>query len=333
MALILTPGQLARRSDFYHQMAQLNAAGLDLLRSLRHIEAHPPDRSYRPKLASLLQELSQGYLFTESLRRVGNWLPEFDLALLMAGEHSGRLDACFRVLAEYYTDRARMARQVIADMAYPVFLFHFAIAVFGLVKFFQSTSLIVPLLQALAILAPIYALTGFFIIAGQSSHGETWRSLVERVLSGVPVVGNARRSLAIARLSGALEALLNAGVTIIEAWEMAATASGSPALKRIVASWRPALQQGETPAQTVRQSGYFPEMFTSQYDSGEISGKLDETLRRLHAYYQEEGFRKMHFISQWVPRALYLIVAGLIGWWVIRFYVGYFNQIAHPGGF
>src|SRR6478609_10039631 len=121
MALIVTPSQLARRADFYHQLAQLNNAGVDLLRSLAQLQAHPPSSSYRRKIRFLLEELSQGFTFSEAVTRVSDWLPAFDIALLQAGEQSGRLDACFKVLANYYTDRARVARQVIMDLMYPVF--------------------------------------------------------------------------------------------------------------------------------------------------------------------------------------------------------------------
>src|SRR5204863_6974984 len=120
----------------------------------------------------------------------------------------------------------------------------------------------------------------------QSRHGESWRACIEYFLQPIPLLGKGRRCLAISRLAGALEALLSAGVTIIEAWELAATACGSPALRRTVIGWRPLVDGGQTPAEVVNTSNRFPELFANQYMSGEISRKLDETLRRLHQYYQ-----------------------------------------------
>ena len=49
--------------------------------------------------------------------------PPFDIALVQAGEHSGRLDAVFKLLAAYYNDRAALLRQMISDLAYPAFRF------------------------------------------------------------------------------------------------------------------------------------------------------------------------------------------------------------------
>src|SRR5207245_10047520 len=130
-----------------------------------------------------------------------HWLPEFDIALLQAGEHSGRLDACFRLLADYYNDRARLARQVIADLAYPAFLLHFAILTFLLVQFFSSPNWAYWFGAAFGALLTLYLLVAFGIYAAQSRHGETWRGWVESFLHPVPILGKARNSLALPSLA------------------------------------------------------------------------------------------------------------------------------------
>jgi type II secretory pathway component PulF len=156
---------------------------------------------------------------------------------------------------------------------------------------------------------------------------------MESLLRPVPVLGVARFYLSLARLSAALEALLGAGVSILQAWEMAATASGSPALRRTVIAWRGQVNAGATPAEVVTASHRFPELFSGQYASGEISGKLEETLGRLHQYYQEEGSRKMRAFAQWTPRGVYMLVALMIAFWVVRSWTAYFKMISNIGGY
>jgi type IV pilus assembly protein PilC len=226
--VLLVPSQFSRRADFYHQLGQLTSAGLGLVQGLEQLKRHPPSRSYRQPIQQLLDQLAAGYTFSESARRLGQWLPAFDLALLQAGEQSGRLETCFRLLADYYTDRARMARQLIADLAYPVILLHLAIFLFPFAQLFMSGNWLSYLAQTLGVLAPIYAVVFGVIYAAQSRHGESWRAWFESVLRPIPVLGTARHFLAISRLSAALGALLSAGVTIIEAWELAATGPRRP---------------------------------------------------------------------------------------------------------
>ena len=326
-AIIITPGQLTRRAELYHQISQLTVAGLPILRSLEQIERHPPSPAFRKPLRAAIYEINNGSTLTEALRHTGNWIPSFDIALLEAGERSGRLDACFRVLADYYTDRARMARQMISDLAYPLFLFHFAIFILPFADVFTGKiSLLVYALKTFGVLIPTYFIGALLLYAGQGKHGEAWRSFIERVLHPIPILGTGRRELALARLSMALEALINAGVSIVEAWELAATVSGSPQLRRTVFAWKPAVLAGQTPAEALAASGRFPDMFDNQYHTGEISGKLDETLKRMRQYYQEEGTRKIHAVSQWLPRFICLGIALMIAWHIVGFYSSLFSE-------
>ncbi len=332
MQVIFTPGQLARRSDFYYQLAQLTGAGLGVVGALKHLERSPPARSYRRPITQLLEQLADGQTLGDALIQVPGWLPEFDVALMTAGEKSGRLEACVGLLRDYYQERAQLARNIIGGLIYPAFLFHFAIFIFPFPKLFLSGDWGAYLRQVLMVLVPLYTIVGLIIFAGQSGHGAAWRSLVERLLRPIPMLGTARHYLALARLSAALEALLNAGVTVIEAWEMAARASGSFGLQRTVTAWRPRLDGGETPSEVVRTSRAFPELFASQYMAGEISGSLDDGLKRLQRYYQEEASRKLQNLSRWLPQIVYLAVVGMVVYRILQFWLGYFQTLQNVMG-
>jgi type II secretory pathway component PulF len=327
MPLIYTPRQCQGRADFYHQLGQLLAAGVTLVAGLEMLERSAPLRTDRPSLRRVLGTLKAGGTFSEALVGTGTWLPRFDIALLHAGEQSGRLPECLRLLSNHYTEQARLIRQTLTDLAYPLVLLHLAVFLFPFAQFFVSGNLAAYLGKTVGVLAPFYLLALGLIYAFQGRRSETWRAGVEQLLHPVPLLGTGRRALALARLASALEALLSAGVTIIEAWEIAALACGSPAICAAVARWEPRLRAGQTPAEAVRESGVFPEVFANLYQTGEVSGTLDDSLRSLSRYYQEEGSRKLHLVAQWAPRAFYLVIVLLIAFKIVSFWMGYFNQV------
>ena len=114
---------------------------------------------------------------------------------------------------------------------------------------------------------------------------------------------------------------------MIEAWEIAAAASGSPALRRVVQRSRTHLLNGRTPSEMVSANREFPPAFAALYHSGEISGSLDDSLRRSHAMFEEDGGRQM---KQFVFGLAGVFVAGVMlmaAWQIISFYMGYFQQI------
>jgi type IV pilus assembly protein PilC len=328
MPFLTTPRQFTQRAELFHQIAQLTSAGIPIIRALEQIKRSPPSRSYREPLQRLLDGLARGATMTESLQAL-DWLPAFDLALIGAGEKSGRLDACFRMLSDYYNDRARLIRQVISQLIYPTALIHFAACIFLIVLPFAHSqfSASLPLLfaRALLVLSPIYGAVALLVYATQSKHGENWRARIESVLRAVPLLGAARRYLALSRLAAALEALISAGVNIFEAWDLAAAASGSPALRRAVAAWKSKVTAGQLPSEAVHACRLFPETFASLYASGEISGKLDESLRNLHRLYGDDGTRKLHGFAQLTTRSVYLLVLLIIGYQIIKFYTGLYG--------
>ncbi|HEY3863536.1 MAG TPA: type II secretion system F family protein [Verrucomicrobiae bacterium] len=327
MPLIPTPRQLSRRGELYHQLAVLISAGLSVHQALEQLKRNPPDRALREKISQWLDHLSQGLTVAQAVQRMGQWMPSFDLALIDAGEQSGRLDASFKLLALHYEERARMVKQAISDLLWPLFTLHMAIVVFPFVQFFKDGNVFRFAGTILGTLAVLYGAAYFIIYACQGRHGENWRATLERIFRAVPVLGTARHELALSRLSAALEALLNAGVPIIGAWELAATASGSPAIRRLVETWRPRINNGTTPSELVSESNQFPTVFNNLYHTGEVAGKLDETLNRLHALYLEEGTRHMRLVARWGPQILYFCVAIYVGYRVIQYYMGYFQML------
>lgn len=330
MVGIVTPGQLKRDSEFYRQLAALLAAGVPVLESLQSIQQHPPDGRYRTLLRRAAASIRQGSTLTESLECAGAGLPAFDLALLRAGEQSGRLVECCRSLAAHYAGRAALIDRFLVRILYPVFLFHLAVLIFPpdlLPALFLHGEVSHFITQKLGVLIPVYGAVLVLVLAFQSRRSSLWRSGLEQFLRPVPWLGTARREAALARLAGALEALLNAGVGIVESWDLAAAASGSPAILRAVARWRPRVVAGSFPGEEVRQSAEFPELFANLYQTGEASGQLDQELRHLESYYRESSARKMEQFFIVGSLAITLGMMLLVAVFIVRFYMGYFQRI------
>ena len=330
MSIIVTPSQLKAQGEFYIQLAQMTAAGVTIAQGVEMLKRSAPSPNFRRIAEATSRGLQLGQPFAEALRGASRTIPEFDVALIEAGEHSGRLDQCLRILGDYYKERGTMASRMLSQLMYPIFLFHFAIFLFPMPLF---TGLILNgatgafLKNKLAILIPFYAALLFFFWIVKSDRNAAIRNMVEQVALRIPFISGLRRCLSLARLCAALEALINAGVTIIEAWDLAARASGSQQLMRAVAQVRPQIVSGELPSDAIAAQGVYPDLFVSSYRTGEMSGQLDDALRRMYRYYQEAATDGLNRLTEWLPKIVYFIVAIAVGYQVISFYAGYFNQV------
>lgn len=334
--MIVTPWELNRRAQLYEQLASMIAAGVPLMKALEMAGRNPAIRASRKVIPVLIGQMQEGHTFTDSMVKVKGWLPEFDVALLSVGEQTGRLDESFKLLARYYASRAKIIRDTIAGLAITAVTLHVFLLVFPLgflisfARGFMDNSLTecLPFLaEKLLVFGLIYGVVVFLIFACQGKRGEGWRAFVESIFHKVPVLRTAVKYLAIARLASALGALTGAGVPVIRSWELAAAACGSPRLKREVLKWIPQIQGGLTPAEMVSQISYFPEVFSNLYHTAELSGKLDETLVRLHTYFEEEGFHALQLFARILNGVIYATVVAVVAYNVIRFWMNYYGGL------
>lgn len=329
MASLHTIKDLDQRANLYHQVGTSLAAGIPLAETLQFLVDQSPGAD-RASLAASAERLRKGSSLTEALRRSGGPQPEFDIALLAAAEQSGHLDAACRRLGEHYAERAKVARQVRGQLIYPAILLHMAVLVFpnseltALVMDGEVASFVT---AKLLVLAPIYAAAYLIVRLLRGEGSFSWRLFLDRFLAHVPVFGSARRNLALASLCAALEGLVRAGVSMGRAWETAAAASGSPALQAGVSTWRPVVEAGKAPSELVGESPEFPPTFAKLYRTGEVSGALDETLKRMQRLYQEEGSRQLQIAAEWAPRLLYIGIVLTIAAQVISFYSGFNSRL------
>ena len=59
MSLLITPGQLASRSELFHQLSQVVASGIGLIGALQILQRNPPRASLRAPITRLLQQLAE----------------------------------------------------------------------------------------------------------------------------------------------------------------------------------------------------------------------------------------------------------------------------------
>jgi len=330
MASMHTIRGLEQRANLYHQVGTSLGAGIPLAETFQFL-VEQSSATDRAALAASVERLRKGSSLTEALRQSSELQPEFDIALLAAAEHSGHLDAACRRLGEHYAERAKIGRQVRGQLIYPAILLHMAVLIFPnsqLTALIMQGSVASFVMAKLLVLAPLYALAFVVIRVMRGEGSAEWRTLLDRALARVPLLGSARRNLALASLCAALEGLVRAGVTMGRAWETAAAASGSPVLQDAVSTWRPIVEGGKAPSELVRDNPEFPPSFANLYRTGEMSGELDETLKRMQRLYQDEGSRQLHTAAQWAPRLLYFGIALAIAAQVISFYSGYYSDLS-----
>lgn len=110
-----------------------------------------------------------------------------------------------------------------------------------------------------------------------------------------------------------LSSMLNAGLPLIKSLEMLYERTEKVKLKNTLAALFEAVQKGNSLAEAMASLGNtFPVLLVSMVKSGEMSGKLEETLIRMADYYEKEKKKKSQIKSATAYPKIVLVVCFIV---------------------
>jgi type II secretory pathway component PulF len=319
----------AHKHLFYTEIAKLVEAGFGIRDAARAML----DTRLPPLQAGLLRTMDQGLESGKSIAEAfgagSKEIGVLERRIIGAGERAGRLGPAFQQLADYFGMLAGARRDALQGMAYPLLLLHLGLFV----------GVLVPGLMAQSDFSAILGRFGLALFALYAAAYAGWLGLrallaaapgnatLDRALNALPVLGRARRALAMARFTKVYHGCLLAGLPMSETVETAARASASGALGEAGRQLVAVLARGGALGPTFLSCGAFPPAFARSYATAEESGGLDKDLARWSALYQDEAARGVKTASALLSKLLYFAVLLFIAWTVIHAYSGYLGEI------
>jgi type II secretory pathway component PulF len=246
--------------------------------------------------------------------------PSLDVALIRAGEKSGRLPELCRQLASRYRHRIGLRNLVLGRLIYPVVLIHVALLAVGIVLTFTrgwSPGTIIALPMGLWVAAAA-AWSAIGLVGGPARA----RFALSRPLAPLTL------PLVAADTATVLRAALSAGMLMPDALELAAGACGNQVIGERLTGAGHELRYNrlDSLAAALRRVG-LPDLVVDHVTSGEQSGRLDETLGQV-ASLMRESFRLR---AEWTARVACGIIYGAAVFGaaavVLIFWSGYYGMI------
>lgn len=317
-------------------------AGVDV-RTVWSREAASASGVARRRLAGVSEGVAHGRSLSDSLAGTGNYFPEFFRKLVQVGEESGHLPEVCHQLADHYDHQLKLRRVLLGSLTWPVLELVLALSVVGLLIWLmgaipqlarQKTDLLGfgltgtrGLVIYLACLASIAA-AGFFAYRA-AARSILWAAPVQRFLMGIPRLGRALETLALARLTWALYVTLHSGMELRSALRLSLASTQNIFYQQHANRIAAAIGKGQEVHEAFRETAAFPNSFLDAVQVGEQSGQLVESMQHLSAQYQDEARMAINTLTV----LLGLAVTGLIGaviifliFRVFSFYVGTIND-------
>ena len=225
------------------QLATLLGAGLPLVQSLTTLIAQTSHPQLKTILSRVREEVNEGNSFSQTMTHYPQVFPAFYLNMVRAGEASGTLHLVLERLADFSEKQQALKGRVRAALAYPLFMFLIgSVVLFFLVTFvvpnvtriFDEMHQTLPLITILLIGVSRFLETFWWVIVAGLigafvalkyflSKTQKGRTLLDRTLLALPVIGQMNRKMAVARFSRTWGLSWRAGSPCLPPWRSSGT--------------------------------------------------------------------------------------------------------------
>jgi type IV pilus assembly protein PilC len=327
--------------NFCHRVGTAVRTGIDARRLWETEERHASG-SLRPAISTIRQHVNSGGTIAEGMQASPGFFPPMFVQMVAVGEQTGQLDEVLRRLAEHYETLARLQRNFLLGIAWPLFSLTFGIFVIGALMIvtgaIASSRGGNPIdLLGLGLTgtrgAIIWWVTWIFIAAAIAI-------LCHAIIRGrlgpqpvlfamrVPILGKCLESLALSRLTWSLALSLESGMDALRATQMSIRAAQNPyyasALPRVSAGIRSNQQFHESFA----DGQVFPQDFIQQLEVAEMSGATTESLLRLAKEYEDRARTAMQTLTGLAVGGVMLAYFGLFALAIFSLaYQAYFQPL------
>jgi type IV pilus assembly protein PilC len=329
---------------FSRQFATMIDAGLTMLRALTIMADQVDNLELRRILRSVKEDIEAGLSLSAAMGKWPDVFPPLMVNMTKAGEAGGFLDVALRQVADNFEAEVKLKAKIKAALTYPVVVFILAMLMcvamlVFVVPVFSSmfedlggelplpTKVLVAMSGAMKFMLPIMIVLGIVGTWAWRKYGKTERvrSVWDPLKLKMPVFGGLVQKLALARFARNLSTMLSSGVPILQSLDIVADTTGSIVISRALAEVQESVRRGETVAGPLAQHAIFPSMVVQMIASGEEAGAIDQMLKKIAQFYDEEVETTTESLTAMIEPLMIAFLGGVVGSMIVALYMPIFK--------
>lgn len=289
------------------QLSALFEAQVSALKAFTLMTENTENAILRFALQSISQDIQGGVAISTAMAKHPNAFSNFYVAMVRAGEESGKLTETFRYLADYLERQYELASKTRNALIYPAFV----VFTFIIVMILMLTMVIPQLSQILIETGqelPIYtrvviALSNFFtkfwpiilvvVIAVVAylvsiSRTQSGKKRMDGWKLSLPLFGSLYQKLYLSRIADNMNTMLSAGIQIIQALEITGQVVDNKVYEDVLAQAVTDVRSGEQISTSFEKQKMIPPIMVAMVRVGEETGSTSQILATLARFYKRE---------------------------------------------
>jgi type II secretory pathway component PulF len=318
---------------FTRLLSSLLAAGVPLSRALVILCKESSNPFAQSQWKTVYDSVVDGVTLADSMAKLPDTFPRVYVAMVSAGEIGGFLDVVLAQIADFQVRERDLKSKVMAAVLYPVILLFLASGVLTFLmvffiprfqKMFEGFNAKLPLITRIIVGVSdamrhygLYMIGAILIIVysvRKWARSEEGRRKWEGLMLRAPVIGPLTSQFAMARFCRMRGTLLNAGVPLVQALNVARKSIGNQVLVDAVSKSIDRVKEGTQLGASLSDCrNLFPGSVLEMISVGEESGKLDAELVRIATVTEGDLDRELKTAVAMAEPALLFFIAAFIG--------------------
>lgn len=286
-----------RLATTYQQISDLLRAGVPLLRALRLVGKQKSSPKVGAVFSKLADEVADGVELSSAMASRPETFATAQVALVRAGEKAGILESVLARLSSMLTAQAELRGKVMGSLIYPAVLAGFGLLILvviftafvprfrpllarleGDLPVLTSVVFLISDLLGKYIGVTVVLVIGLCIGAAMLRRQPKVRQRASELQLKLPVVGHLVRTLSAARFCRLLGTLLDNGVPMLGAMQIAREAAGHPVMAKAIDQAIESVRGGGSVTEPLSASGLFDQDVVEMISVAETANNLGEVL-------------------------------------------------------
>lgn len=318
------------------QLSTLVGAGFPLVSALDALVPQTKSQGFVKIIAQLKEAIVEGNSFAAALSNYPNIFSKLYINMVRAGESSGTLEIVLDRLADITEKQQALKSRIRAAMAYPIFMALIGAAVLillltfivpNITSIFTEMDKVLPAPTRLLIavsawlsqywwfLLLLVIAAGFGLRAVRKTDQGAF--FIDRLILRLPLFGSLVRRLTVARFTRTLGSLLQNGVSMLIALDIARGIAGNRLISEAIEAAAAEVEKGRGLGQSLGQAEVFPHLSVQMIEVGEHSGDLEEMLIKIADVYEREVEAIVMSITSLMEPLMILGMALVVGFIVL----------------
>ena len=334
-------------NDIVHLTRQLSimmTAGLTVIDSFDILRKQVTKPALLKVIDGIDKDIRSGESLSIALKKYPYLFSNLYIALVEAGEASGKVSEVLSRMAENLEKQREMQGKLKSALIYPTIIIIGMLAVvFVMVTFvlpqllslYKDLDIDLPLMTRLLIAVSTFSSNfwPFILIAvgaiaftiNNYLNSKTGKAALDRLLLKLPVISSVIRMASLVDTTRTLSILIGSGVSILDGLRIIIETANNVVFQEAFKNIYTQVEKGISLGQAMQKEKVFPPILVQMTSVGEQTGHLDTTLKKISAYFEFESEFAIKALTSLIEPIIIVVLGVGVGVLVISVITPIYN--------